>query len=254
KRSYRLYVGNPSGKNYPRVAELVYGYSTEEERLLGVRRVVIEQEKGALPSHSCLLLESGNVSVLNTETPGTLDLYSSDDPKPHTRSFRLPEYGSGYATQELPLLEEKGIKIEMGYVGRGRSGPTLYTASHLRKSAEGKLTEVFHASKKDIFNAIRIAVEKTDSVIKKDDFEKGEILADVDHTKSYGQSIKFLSEQKPWLTLFSLATAVYFFVTELGDGTVKLEITDIYAGALKYKSAKKYQVTLMERVRAELAD
>ena len=240
--SYRTYLVNPSGRCYPRVAELYREYDTEEDELLGIARVKYETLIGVLPPHSYIPLESGDWKGIKSKVWRELDFQGETA----TKSFHIPLYGTEYNPRMLREINKKGVRLNWEY--RVKGDPVIYSAAYLRERGKGKKSEVFNATRQEAYAAIRIAAEKTDSIILKEDLCRGEILLRPDRQRGTGETIDFLLQHKPWLFLAS-DMAVYFFIAPEGRRKTRIEIIHVYANAPESKKALKYQEALIWRVR-----
>ena len=57
------------------------------------------------------------------------------------------------------------------------SGCATYNVAHMRETKKGNLSEIFSNSKEEVYAAVKSALAETDLIIRKENFERGEILA-----------------------------------------------------------------------------
>lgn len=117
KHSYEAYLINPSSVAYTRVCSLTGGVMSDDDGISETSKVT--NEKGALQSHSALLLEKNDLDELDDYLVWyNLDLYAQDENKPLQVQFSLPKlswifFSQKYETSLLPVLEKEGMRIEL---------------------------------------------------------------------------------------------------------------------------------------------
>jgi len=127
------------------------------------------------------------------------------------------------------------------------SGCATYNVAHMRETKKGNLSEIFSNSKEEVYAAVKSALAETDLIIRKENFERGEILATPNRLRSIG---KRLGSAIFSYALMSSYIGVYFFITPQKNNKTKLEIVQVYDNPLN--TGKEYKTALMESIREKL--
>jgi hypothetical protein len=109
--SYEVHLVNPTDHFYTRLYTLSWGYEGDMDGFIETSKAL--REKGELRPQSSLLLETGGYEDLDFVVIWYLDLYRAGNSSPVLTWFTIPKGHWSYVEDNLPILKQKGMRIEL---------------------------------------------------------------------------------------------------------------------------------------------
>ena len=129
------------------------------------------------------------------------------------------------------------------------TGCATYDVNQMRQSRNDNLTEVFDRSKQEVYEAVKSSIQGTDLIIRKENFEKGELLATPNRWRAFGKRLGS-SVLSPLAS--SSYIGVYCYLTSQDDKKTKLEIVQVYDNPVNV--GRDYKAGLMQGVKEVLRE